>query len=550
MAAKAMRNLKRPNSGTDPARPLIWLAAAGIALLYVVLRVHAVGIPLDRDEGTFGYIGRTILDGGLPYRDAIDHKPPVVFYLYALALLAVPATEKGIHLFLQGYNLLTLICLFYLMKVRFRSLSPALWGAFSYALFSSSPAIQGFTASAEMLMLLPVTLCLLFAVRAVRSGSAFLLVASGMAGALAFWTKQTAITSALFALIYVASATGRDVIEGSRRRRYPMQSILLWAAGAAVISLLIAAYFYDRGIFQEFFYWSFLHNIAYAARLPLSQQLALLAPASAEILRGDFPILAVAGASAVWGLARREKEGYFIAGFFIFSLLGVLPGFAYRHYFAQLAPAVAVAAGWGISRLLAAIPRAGSRTAAVLFGSACLMVIPVGVHHGVFLDGSPESISRRYFGSNPFPESREMARFLAARTGPGDPIFIFGSEPQILFYARRSSATPFVTIYPLTSSYPRYREFQQKLWQQLQQTRPKYIVLVNIPTSIGWDGKAELQILMNRLDGMIQTNYSIEAVMVIKDSGSRLLAVDGSSAPDDEIIRSRTNIYIYRAKSN
>ena len=68
---------------------LLWLA---IAAVYIVIRINIVNIPLDRDEGMFGYMGQLILDGGLPYLDAFDHKPPVVFYLNALALLFVPST--------------------------------------------------------------------------------------------------------------------------------------------------------------------------------------------------------------------------------------------------------------------------------------------------------------------------------------------------------------------------------------------------------------------------------------------------------------------------
>src|SRR2546430_16590114 len=53
------------------------------------------------------------------------------------------------------------------------------------------------------------------------------------------------------------------------------------------------------------------------------------------------------------------------------------------------------------------------------------------------------------YGFNPFPESVALARLLRDHSTPDDRIFIFGSEPQILFYAGRRSASRYVFLYPL-----------------------------------------------------------------------------------------------------
>ena len=70
-----------------------WLlpALVGIVVVHAGLRFHALGVPLDRDEGAFGTIGQLILDGRVPYRDGVDQKPPGVFFIYALALLVARA---------------------------------------------------------------------------------------------------------------------------------------------------------------------------------------------------------------------------------------------------------------------------------------------------------------------------------------------------------------------------------------------------------------------------------------------------------------------------
>ena len=109
---------RRNDAGEDKPRiantftlttPNYWFVWIAICLVYILIRLNTVSIPLDRDEGIFGYAGQVILNNGLPYRDVFDHKPPVAFYLNALALLFVPPTSTGIHTFLHVYNFLTLI---------------------------------------------------------------------------------------------------------------------------------------------------------------------------------------------------------------------------------------------------------------------------------------------------------------------------------------------------------------------------------------------------------------------------------------------------------
>lgn len=52
------------------------LALAGLVALLVGLRLCFLHEPLERDEGTYGAVAQAILRGDLPYRDAIDLKPP------------------------------------------------------------------------------------------------------------------------------------------------------------------------------------------------------------------------------------------------------------------------------------------------------------------------------------------------------------------------------------------------------------------------------------------------------------------------------------------
>ena len=54
-----------------------------LACVLLILRVPSLVQPMGADQGLYAYIGERILAGELPYRDAWDHKPPAIHYVYA-----------------------------------------------------------------------------------------------------------------------------------------------------------------------------------------------------------------------------------------------------------------------------------------------------------------------------------------------------------------------------------------------------------------------------------------------------------------------------------
>jgi hypothetical protein len=526
---------KPPSGGTQhhgwyPARSIssrpdvfIVLAWAAIILAYVAFRANMVDIPLNRDEGFYGYIGQLILHHGMPYRDALENKPPIVFYLYSLALLFVPPTARGIHIFLQVYNFITLVTLFILARTYFRSTIAGLWTAFVYALFSASPIIEGFAASTEMFMVLPLTLSLLFAVLAARKENMLFACLSGLAGALACWTKQIAVFSIAFGFIYMAlyrPSVARGI--GTSAAKTKRMLIAGWGLGAVGISVLIVAYFFFAGVLKEFYYWSFTHNFYYASRFDLTLKIGMFTNWFTHFISEDFLIVALGPLYSLYALTRKDKRAFFTLGFLGFSCLGLLPGAEYLHYFALIAPALSLAAGFGISELITLIP-AKRRKAASLACGIMLMACPLVINSRLYIKASPAEISRFVYGNNPFPESIKVARYIADNSLPHDRVLILGSEPEILFYAQRRSATPFVMIYPLTFIHPRYREFQERLLKNLSDDPPKFIFLVQIPASWAWDGKADLSVLVTQVRQLLKRDYRLKGKLTIDGEGNNAI---------------------------
>ena len=85
----------------------------GILLLTVALRMPALRYPgpID-DEKVYGWVASELLQGALPYRDVIERKPPLLFWIYE-AIFASAGRVDWTRLHIAG-----LLCVLATMLVR------------------------------------------------------------------------------------------------------------------------------------------------------------------------------------------------------------------------------------------------------------------------------------------------------------------------------------------------------------------------------------------------------------------------------------------------
>src|SRR6516164_4825398 len=84
-----------------------WLAALGVVLLTVVTRLPALvhPRPID-DEGIYSVVANEIVDGGRPYTDAVERKPPLLFWTYAAIFkVAGKFNWKALHIVALAWTL-------------------------------------------------------------------------------------------------------------------------------------------------------------------------------------------------------------------------------------------------------------------------------------------------------------------------------------------------------------------------------------------------------------------------------------------------------------
>jgi len=205
----------------------------------------------------------------------------------------------------------------------------------------------------------------------------------------------------------------------------------------------------------------------------------------------------------------------FILFFAVFSFLSICPGFFFRqHYYVTLLPAVSMLVGifvdYSDMKITASFKSSYLRFAGLVIFIVAILTGIVGQEEYLFQDG-PNKVSRTFYGQNPFPESVEIAKFLKSASSVSDKIAILGSEPEIFFYSQRHSATGYIYVYGLMEIHEYSLRMQKEMINEIESSRPKFIVVVQVDTS--WLVRPESEkYIFGWLNSYLMRNYALVGV--------------------------------------
>jgi hypothetical protein len=466
--------------------PWAWAAVGVILLMMAVARIHFLKVPLERDEGEYAYAGQLILQGCAPYDRVYNMKMPGIYAAYAGIMALCGQSCTGIHLGLLIVNGVTIILVFLLGR-RLAGPSAGVFAAAAFAVMSLAQSVLGPFAHAEHFVLPFALAGILLLLRATdRNSTAALLTGAVLLG-IGFLMKQHGAGFILLAGFYLLC---REV----RRQPLRLKSLLLkggvFTAGILLPFGVTCLLLLHAGVFKRFWFWTVVYAREYVSLVPLR--------AGVLLLESEIPGI-VLSAAAIWVLAgvgllalfisrRLREHSLFLLGFLICSFLCTCPGFYFRnHYFLLLLPAIALLSGVGLAGIQQVL--AGSKLRAVTI--AVPVVVGVGVLSAAMFQQKDflsltdvNVVSRVTYDDNPFPESLKIAEYIKAHTSSSDTVAILGSEPQILFYANRRSATGYIYAYPLMEPHPYALEMQKDMIQQIETAKPKFLVFVDV--SMSW----------------------------------------------------------------
>jgi hypothetical protein len=107
-----------------------------------------------------------------------------------------------------------------------------------------------------------------------------------------------------------------------------------------------------------------------------------------------------------------------------------------------------------------------------------LAILPFNTLWPFWFNYTPSDAVRKIYPGNFFAEMPEFAARVAQVTSAEQRVFVFGAEPELLFYAQRVSATRYIFLFPLYGPYRSARDKQIAAAEEIQRAAPAAAVYV------------------------------------------------------------------------
>jgi hypothetical protein len=527
------------------------LTALGLLLLLVfnfAIRWHLREMPLERDEGEYAYAGQLMLQGIPPYQLAYNMKFPGVYFAYALLMKIFGESPEGIHCGIILVTSATTVLVF-LIGCELLGALGGLMATATFVCLAALPTAYGLAGHATHFVTFFVCAGVFALLKAEKKPALLWPFISGLAFGIAILMKQHAV----FFLLFVSGWLAWQLSQQKKIKRPALRAGIFFAGFAAPL-LLTAGVLVYAGVWDRFYFWAVQYAREYVSILPLRSIPRLFVIGFKPIFDSGVWVwlFGVAGLGLVFLRTERRRAAVIGAGLFLAGMVAACPGFYFRgHYFLMAMP--------GLALLNATLILAIADKLKKFQQVRMLQLLPVILfcaiagdlivrNSGTWFLLTPFEISRKLYGSNPFPESAEIAKYLAAHTAPNETIAVLGSEPQIYFLARRHSASGYIYLYPLTEPQPLAARMQKEFINEIETARPRYVVFVNSSSSwhsVIYPGKPLEHPIPDWWNGYSQNYEPVGAVDIFEDKPSEFFW--------DTQLASRTNslspiIFIFRRK--
>ncbi|MBT3515551.1 MAG: hypothetical protein HN474_09580 [Nitrospina sp.] len=494
------------------------IALFTILLIIAILRFSFLEVPLERDEGAYAYIAKLLLDEIPPYTQAYSLYFPGIFIIYALTFLVFGQTIFAIHFCLLIASLLTIIFIFLIGKSLFSSLTGIISGA-TFGLLGLNPYAQGLFSHGEPFTMLFICAGVYILLLGIHSKKKFLFILCGFFFGLGLLIKQNILVFAGLPLIYLCFVFFKSSYQN---KNFWRDALLFYIFGYFIPLTIFFIFCLLTKSLSQMFFWTFIMPSEMTPSLSITrviEHFKILTPPIIKSSSQFFSFAFIGLLAPLWNSKLRPAM-YFIILFLFISFFTMCISFYLRaHYFIYLFPAIALLTGVGFSSsyvLIKKLPLIKSNKL-IIIGLILLFFSYSILSQKKFLfQTNPKFASRIIYGSNPFPESLIIADYVKEHSSPEDKIAILGSEPQILFYSNRMSASKHIFTYYLMGNHSYALTMQKEFINDVELTKPPILINVVIPTSWLYQ-KDSKSMLFHWLDDFVSKNYNLTGVVEIQD---------------------------------
>jgi Dolichyl-phosphate-mannose-protein mannosyltransferase len=427
--------MKLPNISlpSDKSRQFRF-AALGLLLLTIAIRFPSLlhPMPID-DEAGYSVIANVIVEGGRPYLDAVDRKPPLLFWTYAVVFkIAGEYNWIALHLVSLVWTLATMAGL-YLIAQQLFNRETGLTAALLYSVFQGWASFKNLAFNGEMVMNLAIVWA--WAIGFTRNSLKWRpeLLGAGALLCVAFLLKQSAAIAAIPLGIYLLLPSYR--MSRGLTRTQSFAHAVIFTAGFFGVLALFALFLEREGIFRETVYWTIVANTVpyFFWRNGIVMTLAFV---GACLLLVIGAVASILDSRALWSGKKSEQAA--LIGLLAASAIGTAAGSRfYEHYYIQLIPPLSLLAAPYYAQLWTGRIQSRYWLLQPAFSCLCLTVTIVAFSISHWLGAARRAPS-------------ETGRYLLGHSTPSDRIFVWGNKPKFYIEARRRPACRYILSFPLT----------------------------------------------------------------------------------------------------
>lgn len=465
-------------------------ALAAILALAFAARWPFRSAPLVRDEGEYAHMAQEILRGAVPYLDVYNQKTPFVFYFFSGVVEWAGASVAALRLATTLWGLLTALLVHALARRAFGGVAAPLVATAAFCVMTFDQAGVIHPSSTEFFLLLWLAGGALLWLRPAGPLPA---LCAGVCAGMAYQTKQT---GAVLLAWMAAEAAWRVIASrdlGTLRSQAARASIAV--AGFAAVWLTTAGLFAAQGALAPYLECTWTNNLQYVGEryggaLGL---LGLFGRVVTSFARVDALLWLMGGVSllalAVW---RPRGHGPALLLLWLACLAsGLVAGNLYVQYWLPFIVPSSLGVGIGSAWLLGRARRGPGHLRLLALAILVVPWLPPAWHAARNLIDPAATLRARVATLPPAGDVAEVARFLAERTDPGEPIQVIGSEPQVYFLADRPSASRMAHTYPMTGPYSFAPRLRRDYLDALRDEGPRYVLFVKLTPSLSeWRARA------------------------------------------------------------
>jgi hypothetical protein len=411
---------------------ILTLVALLLLLFFSRWMPHHGLTAMEADSSINLYIGQQVNNGLMPYVDAWEDKPPLVFWLNAFSLRFTPGSARGI------------VCVAYFFVLGFFI---AAWATLRSRV-GPYPAMFALLLCMNVMpevMLVP-NLTEVFSLP-LQAASFLLLCREAEDGPRRYYPAlQGLLAAGLFQLrpnngVFIALYLLVSLVEHIRRRsvRRLAGSLLVFVAAFAIGNTAVLWTLVQRGCFPQYWDAAFRFGLQYSSMRPAIMHLYAIAVGFLKLSR--FGGSVIVGASAAVVIAARpswkkvnDRFAMLALTLFLMEVAGSgVSGRAFEHYFIMWLLPATVLSGLFVQRCGEAI---GARPFAVAaFCGCCVMLVGGSVLDSARATG--EVVAKFQDGQ------ANIVEYVRERTTPADRVFSWNGFGDLLFRVGRRPATRF-----------------------------------------------------------------------------------------------------------